>query len=100
MRTGSKVVCVDDRFPAEASQLFKALPIQDRVYQIRSMEVGVNWKGEAGEVAVLLEELVNPTSTTPPHRERGFNQERFREIQPPAEVEAEELVEAGLVWEK
>ena len=94
MRTGSKVVCVDDRFPAEALKLFKALPIQDRMYQIRSMEVGVNWRGEAGEVAVLLEGLINPRSTTPPHRERGFNQERFREIEPPAEEEAEQLAEA------
>lgn len=89
------MVCVDDRFPAEAFKLFNALPIQDRIYQIRSMEVGVNWKGEAGEVAVLLEGLVNPTSTTPPHRERGFNQERFMEIQEPDEAEslAEEPLE-------
>jgi hypothetical protein len=94
VRVGSKVVCVDDRFPAEALKLFKALPIQDRIYQIRSMEVGVNWRGEAGEVAVLLEGLINPCSTTPPHRERGFNQERFQEIEPPAEIEAEELAEA------
>ena len=94
MRAGSKVVCVDDRFPAEALKLFKALPIKDRMYQIRSMEVGVNWRGEAGEVAVLLEGLINPTSSVPPYRERGFNQERFREIEPPAEVEAEQLAEA------
>jgi hypothetical protein len=58
------------------------------------MEVGVNWRGEAGEVAVLLEGLINPTSSVPPHRERGFNQERFREIEPPAEELAEQLAEA------
>lgn len=87
MRTGSKVVCIDDRFPPEASKLFNCLPIQDRIYQIRSMEIGVNWKGEAGEVAVLLEGLINPCSTTPPNRERGFNQERFMEIQEPEDVE-------------
>jgi len=51
------------------------------------MEVGVNWLGEAGEVAVLLEGLINPTSSVPPHRERGFNQERFMEIEPPDEAE-------------
>jgi len=95
VRTGSKVVCVDSSFPIEVLKLFKALPIQDHVYQIRSMEVGVNWQGEAGEVAVLLEGLNNPCSTTPPHRERGFNAERFREIAPPAEVEAEQFDEAS-----
>ena len=94
MRVGSKVVCVDDRFPPEALKLFKALPIQDRMYQIRSMEVGVNWRGEAGEVAVLLEGLITPTSSVPPHRERGFNAERFVEIEPPAEELAEQLAEA------
>ena len=41
-----------------------------------------------------MEGLINPTSSVPPHRERGFNQERFQEIEPPAEVEAEELAEA------
>ena len=94
MRTGSKVVCVDDRFPPDIILYYNALPIKDREYRIRGIGIGISTSGEAGEVVVYLEGMTNPCSTTPPHRERGFNQERFQEIEPPAEVEAEQLAEA------
>jgi len=92
--TGSKVVCVDDRFPPDIIGYYNALPIKDRHYTIRGIGIGVGINGEAGEIVVYLDGLNNPVSTTPPHPERGFNAERFREIEPPAEVEAEELAEA------
>ena len=96
MREGSKVVCVDDRFPTELLIYYNALPIKDRTYTIRGMGIGVDYKGEPGEVVVYLLELKNPCSAKPPHPERGFAQWRFREIQPPAEAteQAQELVGA------
>lgn len=98
MRRGSKVICVDDAFPKEAVSFYTHLPVKDHVYTIRDVGIGVNWKGEPGEVVVYLEGMYNPNSSKPPHPERGFNQERFREIQPPAwdEVEQEVPVEEVL----
>ena len=92
--TGSKVVCVDDRFPPDILAFYNALPVKDRHYTIRGIGIGVGLNGEAGEVVVYLEGLENPCSAVPPYPERGFAQHRFREIEPPAEVEAEELAEA------
>ena len=96
MRAGSKVVCVDDRFPPEILIYYNALPLKDRVYKVRGMGVGIALNGEPGEIVVYLEGLENPKSTTPPHPERGFAEWRFREIEPPAEEheQADELVEA------
>ena len=94
VRAGSKVICVDDRFPTEIILFYNHLPIKDKVYVVRGMGVGVGLNGQEGEVVVYLEGLKNPCSTTPPHPERGFHADRFREIEPPAEVEAEELAEA------
>lgn len=93
MQVGSKVICVDDKFPTEILLFFSNLPVKDKVYTIRDMSVGVSIKGEPGEISVTLQEFSNPTSNTPPYPERGFNTERFREIEPPAEIEAEELAE-------
>ena len=96
MRTGSKVVCVDDRFPTEILIYYNALPLKDRTYTVRGMGVGIGTDGNLGEIVVYLNELKNPCSAKPPHPERGFAVWRFREIQPPAEVEefADELAEA------
>jgi len=89
MTSGSKVVCVDDRFPPEIFLYYTNLPLKDRVYTIRDMEVGVGIDGQAGEIAVTLVELINPVSEKKPHRERGFKIERFRELEPAVEVEEE-----------
>jgi len=96
VRTGSKVVCVDDRFPTELLIYYNALPIKDRVYVVRGMAVGLSSQGEPGEIVVYLEGLENPRSTKPPHPERGFAEWRFREIEPPKEAHetADELAEA------
>jgi hypothetical protein len=87
--SGTKVVCVDDRFPPEIFIYYTNLPIKDKVYTIRDVEVGVGINGEAGEIAVTLVEISNPVSKVPPHRERGFKVERFRELEPEVEVEEE-----------
>jgi hypothetical protein len=93
MRSGSKVICINDSFSTEILPFYTNLPIKDRTYIVRDLGIGVGLNGEAGEVVVYLESLPNPCSTTPPFPERGFNAERFRELEPPAEIEAEELVE-------
>lgn len=95
MRAGSKVMCVNDLFHKDIIPFYKSLPIKDQTYTIRDMGIGVAINGQAGEVVVYLEGMMNPCSTTPPFPERGFNAERFTELQPPAEVEAEELAEAS-----
>lgn len=45
---------------------------------------------EAGQIAVTLKEIRNPSSSTPPHRERGFLAERFAPLQG-MEEEAENI---------
>jgi len=85
MTRGSKVVCVDDRFPVEILLHYNALPIKDKVYKVRDLGVGISLQGEPGEVVVYLEGLQNPCSSVPPHAERGFAQHRFRELEPPAQ---------------
>ena len=94
MRQGSKVVCINDQFPTNILLFYTNLPIKDCTYIVRDLGIGVSLDGEPGEVVVYLESLPNPCSTTPPLPERGFNAERFRELEPPAEIEAEELAEA------
>ena len=95
MRTGSKVVCVDDRFPTELLIYYNSLPIKDKVYVVRGMAVGLSSQGEPGEIVVYLEGMENPKSAKPPHPERGFAEWRFREIEPPAEAEEQALELAG-----
>ena len=80
MMTGQKVVCVDDKFPDGISKLYDALPTAGVTYLIRDVSLGINWKGEEGEVAITLEGLVNPCSKTAPYPERAFNAERFRPL--------------------
>ena len=95
MRSGSKVVCLDDRFPAEILVYYNSLPIKDRVYIVRNMGIGIGLDGQPGEVVVYLEGLENPGSSVPPHAERGFAQHRFAELEPPAE----DAQEAQMPWE-
>ena len=96
MRSGSKVVCLDDRFPAEILVYYNSLPIKDRIYIVRDMGIGIGLDGQPGEVVVYLEGLENPGSSVPPHAERGFAQHRFAELEPPAE----DAQEAECPWEE
>jgi hypothetical protein len=78
--TGQKVVCVDDRFPLGIQKFYSALPKKDVVYVVRGTTVGVGLDGTEGEICVYLIGLVNPCSSKPPHRERGFKADRFRPL--------------------
>ena len=80
MTVGSKVVCIDDKFPLGIEKFYTALPKAGVVYVIREMSVGVSLQGEEGEVCVLLVGIHNPRSSTPPFPERGFKAERFRPL--------------------
>lgn len=93
VQVGSKVVCINDDFEDKILLFYTHLPIKNNVYTIRDMSVGISINGEAGEISVTLQEFANPSSEISPYPERGFNVERFCEIEPPAEVEAEELAE-------
>lgn len=84
MTKGSKVLCIDDRFPIEILIYYNALPIKDKVYRVRDLGIGIGVDGQPGEVVVYLDGLNNPCSSKPPHPERGFAQHRFRELEPPA----------------
>ena len=80
MTVGSKVVCIDDKFPLGIEKFYTALPKAGTVYVIREMTVGISLQGEEGEVCVLLVGLHNPRSSNPPFPERGFKAERFRPL--------------------
>ncbi|NDG27456.1 MAG: hypothetical protein EB120_09815 [Proteobacteria bacterium] len=79
--TGQKVVCINDDFPPQCKRDYWELPKKNSIYTIRSVEVGINYQLEEGQIAVTLKELRNPSSSTPPHRERGFLAERFAPLQ-------------------
>jgi hypothetical protein len=80
MMIGQKVVCVNDEFSPAIRKLYTHLPVKDVTYVVRNVELGANAKGEPGEVCLHLVGLVNPPGTVAPHRERGFNAERFRPL--------------------
>ncbi len=92
MTVGTKVVCIDGKFPDWIGKFYDQLPVKDQTYVIRAVMPGLNWKQEP-EIAILLIGLVNPRSETPPNPERGFNIERFRPLD---EVQAENRVGAGV----
>lgn len=81
MIVGQKVICVDAKFPEGIEKIYDQLPVKDIVYVIRQVSLGVNLKGEPGEVCLLLIGLLNPKSSTAPFPERGFNSERFRPLE-------------------
>lgn len=73
--TGQKVVCIDDEFTEFIKVRYSALPTKNSIYTVRDVVLGCNYQGEAGEVAIYLEELINPANQA--GTERGFNAERF-----------------------
>ena len=100
MTVGSKVVCVDDKFPLGIEKFYSALPKAGVVYVIREMSVGISLQGEEGEVCVLLVGLNNPRSSKQPFPERGFKAERFRPLEELKEENVEKQTEgAGVLVE-
>lgn len=78
MIAGAKVVCVNDVFAPEIARFYRVLTKKDVIYVVRDVVLGVNDRGEPGEVCLYLVGLNNPHSDKPPYPERGFNAERFR----------------------
>lgn len=95
MQTGSKVVCVDDIFPAWARAAYTALPVKGVTYTVRSMSPGrgkplhivdgkpvKNGAGDAHpEIYLLVEELRNPPDPFCAGAELGFKAERFAPVE-------------------
>src|SRR5277367_5951943 len=77
---GDKVVCVDDKFPPDISNLYDALPVKDSTYVVRDIRLGINLTLE-GDVSVLLVGLVNPKADSTANLERGFRADRFRPLE-------------------
>lgn len=96
MTTGSKVVCINDVFEERWKKFYRVLPVRDVVYVVRDVVLGVNGRGEPGEVCLYLVGLNNPHSDTPPYPERGFNAERFRTLETRTEREAAEDLNHGV----
>lgn len=102
MQIGSKVVCVDDVFPAWVHQAYTALPVKGETYTVRAMSPGRGKplhlvdgkpvKNGAGdnhpEIYLLVEELRNPQDPFCAGTELGFKAERF------APIEEEEIEES------
>jgi hypothetical protein len=77
--TNTKVVCINDRFPAGVNDIFNALPRKGTIYTVRDVVPAVDW-GLQESVAVYLQELKNRPNV---HGiEPGFNCFRFRELTP------------------
>lgn len=93
---GQKVICIDDKFEAWCNQFYVSFPVAGVTYTVRGIAPGIQGDNKTEDIAVYLEEVRNPCSSKPPHRERGFRPERFAPLEevPPAVVEKEELVEA------
>ncbi len=86
----SKVVCVNDSFPAGIHDYYNALPQKGKLYTVRDIVPAQDWKLR-GTCAVLLEELVNRPNQ---HGiEPGFQCNRFRE---PTIDELENVAEEAL----
>lgn len=104
MQTGSKVVCIDDTFPAWALQIYTALPVTGTTYTVRAMSPGrgkpvhlvdgqpvKNGAGDTHpEIYLLVEELHNPPDPFCAGAELGFKAERFA---PMEEAESEQTQE-------
>lgn len=92
MKTGQKVICVDDSMPPlEVFQHFDYWIQKDRVYVIRGTRM---WYGK---LSLLLEGLNNPLMYNPEilgKCEPGYSAERFRLLNPQDDlVKVEEELE-------
>lgn len=108
MQNGSKVVCIDDIFPAWARAAYTALPVKGVTYTVRAMCPGrgkplkivdgkpiINGAGDDHpEIYLLVEELRNPPDPYCAGAELGFKAERFA---PMEEAENEAVYEEEAV---
>ena len=81
---GQKVVCVDDAFSAEISEMVSELPKKGLVYTIREISRGRKSAQPGGRLTMILrlEEIVNAPEDRPGFapEEPGFRSCRFRPL--------------------
>jgi len=88
MKSGQKVVCVDDKVSPRIRALYTHWIKKGTTYLVRDVMLAQNAKGAWGEVGITLAGLINPTQTVAPFQELSFNSERFRPLEEkPAQVE-------------
>lgn len=80
---GQKVVCINDTFDPITKGLYAALPVKGQTYVIRDLELGIGIGAErVPKVSLKLVGLINPPGPPPASRERGFDSDRFRPLEP------------------
>lgn len=96
MKTGQRVICIDDSFPAPLRRVICEFPVKGRTYTIRAIQPGraiLHPVSPTSQVipSLLLEELLNPPDPKNKHgAEIGFRADRFRPAEPPLEAVEEE----------
>ena len=75
---GSKVVCVDDRFPIQILEWASNIPRRGGIYTVRQIKIAPDGTTGIMGKALLLWELDN---SLPSGGEVSFAIERFRELQ-------------------
>jgi hypothetical protein len=93
---GQQVVCIDDEFLPWVHQFYNELPQKDHCYTVRTVMLGAASSNNGiptptarqEDIAILLEELLNPELGTPP-QEAGFLASRFV---PLSELTEEEIM--------
>lgn len=80
---GQKVVCINDTFSALTKMLYAVLPVKDKVYVIRDLELGIGVAPErVPKVSLKLVGLVNPLQAPPACKEPGYDADRFAPLSP------------------
>jgi hypothetical protein len=81
MNPNDKVVCIDDKFPAGIRKLYMELPVQNNIYVIRDVRIGVNLDCKTGDISLLLVGINNPKANSKSALEFGFSSSRFKPLQ-------------------
>lgn len=101
MDKGDRVVCINDDFQPWARDTYDQLPVKDRVYTIREVNIGRKNLSSPSDseivIKLLLEELQNAIDFSHAGGEElGFDSTRFAPLLEDYDEEAkEEVVEIG-----
>lgn len=92
---GEPVVCVDDQYSGWVLDIYKQLPIKEKIYHVRGVGFGRAEIADSGTdslvISLLFEEIVNPTD---PYFKGGKEELAFdsRHFMPLKEYEARTMV--------
>ncbi len=86
MKTGDKVICINDNFPPHCFDKYSELPLKGRVYVVRDSK---EWMGQLGIWLIGISGVHNTTWND----ETGFCAWRFRLL---SEMKQEAKERAGL----